>query len=210
MDATGQNMCEYKRSELDDRWEVYYGAMNEADWNAAGGKNGICGRCIKVSGVAGETTPGFAIKDVYVKIVDQCPSWACDRGNVDFSTTALKAITGFSWDKKLITWEYVNCPDDTQALVSDAKKDLAAAKAAAAKAQDELDAAKKDAARAAEKADRAQETSDGGFAIQAFAKELATAQAKLEAAQAAYEKAAAAVREATKRVANARGSRKMQ
>ena len=209
MDATGQNMCEYKASQLDDRWEVYYGAMNQADWNAAGGKNGICGRCIKVQGVSGETTPGFAIKDVYVKIVDQCPDWACDKGNVDFSTTALKAITGFSWDKKLITWEYVNCPDDTQALVSDAKKDLAAAKAAYAKAKDAYDSAQKAAEKAATAADTMQQDGQSGAAIQAAAREEAVAQNALEELQRAADKAEAAVRDATKRVASVGKGRKM-
>lgn len=116
MNATGQNMCEYNPSDLPERWQVYYGAMNEADWDAAGGlgPGGICGRCIAVRGVPGQTiSSDFNINTVYVKIVDQCPSWACDKGNVDFSTTALKAITGYGWDKKSITWEYVTCPSDS-------------------------------------------------------------------------------------------------
>lgn len=110
MDATGQNMCEFHPSNLDKRWQIYYGAMNEEDWDAIGGKDSICGRCIAVRGVKGQTTSGFDIRTIVVKIVDQCPSWACDKGNVDFSTSALKAITGYGWDKKSITWEYVDCP----------------------------------------------------------------------------------------------------
>ena len=109
MDATGQNACEFSSGELDDQWQKFYGAMNEADWNEAGGKGGICGKCVVVKGVQGETTPGFSIKPVVVKIVDQCPGWACDQGNVDFSTTALEAITGYSWDKKAIVWDYIDC-----------------------------------------------------------------------------------------------------
>lgn len=109
MNATGENMCEYDPGSLDDKWQKYYGAMNEDDWNDAGGKGGICGKCIVVKGVQGETAPGFSIKPVVVKIVDLCPGWACDRGNVDFSTTALEAITGYSWDKKAIVWDYIDC-----------------------------------------------------------------------------------------------------
>lgn len=131
MDITGQNMCEFVPRELDVKWQVYYAAMNEADWNEAGGKDGICGRCIAVRGVEGETTKDHYIQPIKVKvggaagaardchtcdtaschhfasphpsmtdcaqIVDQCPAWACDKGNVDFSTTALEAITGYSW-----------------------------------------------------------------------------------------------------------------
>lgn len=112
MDKTGKNMCEFNAKKLPKRWQVYYAAMNEADWKKAGGKKGICGRCIKVRGVKGQTTRGHKIKTVYAKIVDQCPSWACRKGNVDFSSVALKEITGYKWDKKKIHWEYVrvfNC-----------------------------------------------------------------------------------------------------
>lgn len=110
MDKTGQNMCEFDQDRLPDHWQVYYAAMNEADWNAAGGKSGICGRCISVRGTSGEVASGHDIRPIIVKIVDQCPSWACDKGSVDFSTTALEAITGYSWDKKKISWVWTECP----------------------------------------------------------------------------------------------------
>jgi hypothetical protein len=111
MDATGQNMCEFNESrELNYRHRVYYAAMNQADWNAIGGKESICRRCIRARGVPGQVAPGHEIVDVVVKIVDQCPSWACNKGSVDFSTTALQAITGYGWDKKQIKWEYTDCP----------------------------------------------------------------------------------------------------
>jgi len=35
-------------------------------------------------------------------VVDECAS--CSGGDVDFSTTALEKITGFSWDRKRIEW----------------------------------------------------------------------------------------------------------
>lgn len=108
MDATGTNMCQFDPSTLANQWQVYYAAMNEADWNSYGGYS-ICGQCIKVVGVHGQTAPGFRIKPVIVMIVDQCPSSGCARGSVDFSSTALQAITGYSWDKKMIKWEYVSC-----------------------------------------------------------------------------------------------------
>ncbi len=121
MDATGENMCEFNARGLPEKWQIYYGAMNEADWNAAGGKRGACGKCIRVTGVSGQTTRGFKIKPVYVKIVDQCPGWACTKGSVDFSTTALKAITGYGWDKKKIKWSWASCPSSGRKLaMSDA------------------------------------------------------------------------------------------
>lgn len=109
MDSTGKNACNFNARSLNARWQVFYGAMNEADWNAAGGKKGSCGRCVSVRGIKGQTTGGHRIKPVIVKIVDQCPGSSCSKGSVDFSTTALKAITGYSWDRKKVAWEWVNC-----------------------------------------------------------------------------------------------------
>lgn len=73
MDSTGENMCEFKATSLPDRWQQYFAAINEAQWDD--GDN--CGRCIKVKGAGGS---------VIVYVVDQCPDWACDEGNLDFST----------------------------------------------------------------------------------------------------------------------------
>lgn len=107
MDATGVNMCEFNARKLDDKWQVDYAAMNEADWDAAGGYD-ICGKCIKACGAGG---------CVVAMVVDQCPAWACDRGNVDFSTSALEKATGFSWDRKPIEWDYVDCTEPAAAPV---------------------------------------------------------------------------------------------
>ena len=109
MDETGQNMCEFNPRKMKRKWQVYYGAMNEADWNEVGGIKGISGMCVRAPGTKGQVTRGHYIKPIIVKIVDQCPSWACNKGSVDFSTTALKAITGYGWDKKKIVWEWVHC-----------------------------------------------------------------------------------------------------
>ena len=114
VNKTGRNACQFDVRKLDKHWNVYYGAMNGADWRAIGGNRGgrsnACGKCIEVKGRKGQTTPGHKIKPVIVKIVDECPSWACQKGSVDFSTVALKAITGYSRDKKRINWKYVECP----------------------------------------------------------------------------------------------------
>jgi hypothetical protein len=122
MDATGQNMCEFNPSSLPEQFQRNFAAMNQADWDS-----GNCGKCIKACGAKG---------CVVAMIVDQCPEWACDKGNVDFSTAALEAATGYDWDKKPITWDYVSCSDGGLTEEEQAAKDEAAAakKAAAAKA----------------------------------------------------------------------------
>jgi hypothetical protein len=206
MDATGQNMCEYNPSKLSMKWQVFYGAMNQYDWEAMGGKSGICGRCIKVRGVKGETTPGHVIKDIYVKIVDQCPDWACDRGNVDFSTVALKFITGYSWDKKKIVWEYADCPDEVD-TAEEAADDLVsqanAAKSAAAKAAEAEKSALAQADEADAAAQAAFDNAETAAAIQAAQKAAATAAAKARAASALQDRLAKVADAAGKRAAAA-------
>lgn len=114
INKTGKNACQFDVRKLDRKWNIYYAAMNGADWRAAGGNRGgrsnACGRCIEVKGKKGHTTRGHKIKPIIAKIVDECPSWACNKGSVDFSSVALKAITGYTWDKKKISWRYVDCP----------------------------------------------------------------------------------------------------
>lgn len=114
VNKTGKNACQFNVKQLDRHWNIMYAAMNEADWRAIGGNRGgrsnACGKCITVSGVKGHTTKGHRIKPIIAKIVDLCPSWACKKGSVDFSSVALKAITGYSWDKKRIVWKYTECP----------------------------------------------------------------------------------------------------
>ena len=83
IDATGKNMCEFDAPALPSRWQRYYAAMNEAQWE----DGDVCGRCIRVTGKAGV---------VIAKVVDQCPSWACDYGNVDFSTHVRTIADSFS------------------------------------------------------------------------------------------------------------------
>jgi hypothetical protein len=206
MDATGQNMCEFNPSRLSMKWQVFYGAMNQRDWEAIGGKDSICGRCIKVRGVRGHTTPGHEIKDIYVKIVDQCPDWACDPGNVDFSTVALKFITGYSWDKKKIEWEYADCPDEVdtaEEAADELTQQAEAAEAAAKKAA----AAEKTALAAAEEAEAAAtaafDDAETAAAIQAAQKAAAAAAAEARAATSLAARLEKAAEAAKKRAAAA-------
>ena len=111
MNDTGKNACGFNAKKLPKRWQIYYAALNGADWRKAGvkgGKSKACGRCLEVVGL--QRKRGKAKKKVIVKVVDECPSWACKKGNVDFSTKALQEITGYSWDRKKIQWKYTACP----------------------------------------------------------------------------------------------------
>ena len=103
MDATGENMCEFKAKTLPDTFQRYYAALSEADWKS-NGMYDVCGRCIRACGTE-KDAPGCVI----AMVVDQCPDWACVRGNVDFSTVALEKATGYSWDRKSIEWDFVDC-----------------------------------------------------------------------------------------------------
>ena len=100
IDKTGFNACQFNSKKLGKKWNVFYAALNEADWDDGGAEAGVCGKCIRACGDAG---------CVVTMIVDLCPGWACDRGNVDFSMPALEAATGFEWDRKPITWDFVDC-----------------------------------------------------------------------------------------------------
>lgn len=62
---------------------------------------GRCGQCVLVHG----TEAGASGAKVLVKIIDMCPG--CSYGDIDFSTKGLLDITGFSWDRKGISWEWV-------------------------------------------------------------------------------------------------------
>lgn len=101
-DATGFNACGF--GDLGSHWERFYGAMNSAQF---GGD--VCGKCVRVRGI----DSGASGKSFLVKITDECPT--CGHGDVDFSTTALEAITGFSWDRKRISWEFADCDGATDA-----------------------------------------------------------------------------------------------
>lgn len=98
-DKTGFNACQYGK--LLPYFEVYYGAMNTAQYP------GSCGRCVVVRGIEAGSTG----KEVLVRIVDECAS--CSYGDVDLSMRALWDSTGFSWDRKRIEWEYVECEGST-------------------------------------------------------------------------------------------------
>lgn len=98
MNRTGKNACQFNPKKLSKKWNTYYAAMNERDFNKAGRP---CGKCVKVKGKTGKT--------VYAKVVDICPRRYCNSGHVDFSSIALKKITGYSWDKKPIQWKWSAC-----------------------------------------------------------------------------------------------------
>ncbi|KAL4437431.1 hypothetical protein ABPG75_004570 [Micractinium tetrahymenae] len=104
-DATGRNACGFGR--LDSQWERMYGAMNHDQFPNS------CGKCVRVRG----TDSGASGKSFLVMIVDECPE--CKHGDIDFSTAALQAITGFSWDRKSISWDWDSCDGPTDARKDD-------------------------------------------------------------------------------------------
>ena len=107
IDKTGKNACQFNARRLPKRWRRFYAALNARDWRAAGtrgGKSSACGKCLEIRGQRGKIT---------VMVVDLCPDWACPKQtghSVDLSTDALKKATGYSWDRKKISWKYVACP----------------------------------------------------------------------------------------------------
>jgi expansin (peptidoglycan-binding protein) len=107
IDKTGKNACQFNARRLPSRWRKFYAALNERDWRASGtrrGKSNACGKCLKIKGKKGQ---------VIVKVVDLCPNWACPKKtghSVDLSKAALKKATGYSWDRKKISWKFTKCP----------------------------------------------------------------------------------------------------
>ena len=104
MDDTGVNMCEFKANTIPEKWQRNYAALSQNEWES-NGMYDVCGRCIRACG----TEKDAEGRCVVAMVVDQCPDWACDPGNVDFSTVALEAATGYDWDRKSIEWEFVEC-----------------------------------------------------------------------------------------------------
>lgn len=100
IDKTGKNACQLNARRLPSRWRQYYAALNARDWE--GGRH--CGKCLKVKGRKGT---------VIVKVVDLCPAWACPKKtghSVDLSADALGKATGYYWDRKPISWDFIKCP----------------------------------------------------------------------------------------------------
>jgi len=79
------------------RHPLLLAALNEADFKKMGRP---CGKCLAVKGSRGTVT---------VKIVDICPSRYCKTGHVDLSSPALKKATGYSWDKKPVSFKVTSC-----------------------------------------------------------------------------------------------------
>ncbi len=76
--------------------------------SGCGSRSGGCGDCVEVCGSKG---------CVVVKVVDTCGSCSC--GDIDLSTDALKASTGYSWDRKQVTWKWTSCSGGSSASSAD-------------------------------------------------------------------------------------------
>ncbi|KAL4860132.1 hypothetical protein ACK3TF_000335 [Chlorella vulgaris] len=99
-DKTGKNSCGFSRDELSGDWNCMYAALP----SGCGSQSGGCGECVEVCGAK-----GCAV----VKVIDTCASCSC--GDIDLSTDALKASTGYSWDRKHVTWKWTSCSGGSSA-----------------------------------------------------------------------------------------------
>ncbi|PRW60471.1 Trafficking particle complex subunit 5 [Chlorella sorokiniana] len=169
-DATGKNACGF--GDLGSKFETWYAAMNSQQFD------GSCGRCIKARGTERPVSGKWHV----VKIVDMCPS--CSHGDVDFSSTAFKAITGLAWDRKSIEWEWTDCNQEAadKKMKEEEKRKAAEKKAAEQKRKEEEQRKKEEAdrkraaedkarqeaerAKAEEEAAQAQQAQQAGEAVQ--------------------------------------------
>ncbi|KAI3438970.1 hypothetical protein D9Q98_001385 [Chlorella vulgaris] len=103
-DKTGGNSCGFSGDELSGDWNCMYAALP----SGCGSRSGGCGDCVEVCGSKG---------CVVVKVVDTCGSCSC--GDIDLSTDALKASTGYSWDRKHVTWKWTSCSGGSSASSAD-------------------------------------------------------------------------------------------
>ncbi|KAL4853674.1 hypothetical protein ACK3TF_005393 [Chlorella vulgaris] len=74
-------------------FETYYVSLNGAQYSS-----GKCGSCITACGSRGCAT---------MMVVDHCPS--CPHGDIDTSSEALRQLTGKSWDRKPVSWNWSSC-----------------------------------------------------------------------------------------------------
>ncbi|KAE9338355.1 hypothetical protein PF008_g12103 [Phytophthora fragariae] len=78
-----------------------YAALNTEQWE----ETMNCGRCAQVS-CTDASCAGQSSEIVY--IMDQCPG--CAYGDLDLSPDVFESITGQSYTKLSIEWEFVDCP----------------------------------------------------------------------------------------------------
>lgn len=137
-DATGRNACGF--GGLSSKWERYYCALPSSmyDRGDCGQCAKVCGArgCVTVKvrtpsggaacysgGTASAPTespaaPPCVLMDppahppLACQVVDECAS--CSYGDIDLSTAALKKATGYSWDRKGVTWSITSCGGDDE------------------------------------------------------------------------------------------------
>lgn len=136
---TGRNACGLSGGELSGRWNCYYAALPIGCGAQSVDSRARCGDCIKVCGSKGCTV---------VKVIDQCASCSC--GDVDLSTDALQATTGYDWDRKPVTWEWLDSCDsgDSASLsIASLSEDTSASARSSSASSEEEAAAAEEAAR---------------------------------------------------------------
>lgn len=101
-----QNACGFNGGDVKGHFQQHFASITTKHFS-----RGVCGKCVRVSGATG--------KAILFKIVDECAS-GCGAHGLDFSMGGLKAVTGYSWDKKKVTWEWADCGG--AAIVSSRRK----------------------------------------------------------------------------------------
>eukprot|EP00890_Picochlorum_soloecismus_P004772 jgi/Picsp_1/5296/NSC_02657-R1_hypothetical protein CHLNCDRAFT_58394 [Chlorella variabilis] len=108
MSASGT--CSLDKSVIEKRWQEFYAVINEKDFKEDGG-SGICGKCVRVRGVAEGNTRTSKIGTVYAKVVDVCSSDECKKGEIGFSQRTIDTFARYSWDSSRLKWDVVPCPE---------------------------------------------------------------------------------------------------
>ena len=102
--------CSLQKSDIEKRWKEFFAVINEKDFKEDGGSC-ICGKCVRVRGVAAGNTRTSKIGTVYAKVVDVCSSDECKKGEIGFSEKTIDAFARYSWDSSRLKWDVVPCPE---------------------------------------------------------------------------------------------------
>lgn len=106
--SESETACPYSSSTLDRKWLSLFVSLNEKDFDKV---KEACGKCVRVKGASSTNTRrALDVGALYVKILDKCSGKDCKKGQLSFSSDAMKTIDSYSWDTSRIRWEVVDCP----------------------------------------------------------------------------------------------------
>lgn len=106
--SESETSCSYSSSSLDRKWLSLFVSLNEKDFDRV---EDACGKCVRVKGASSTNTRrALDVGALYVKILDKCSGKDCKKGQLSFSSDAMRTIDSYSWDTSRIRWEVVECP----------------------------------------------------------------------------------------------------